>query len=132
MKCRPTASIVCDTISHLVEASTIFPPIGTHFISDAVVLHQPHALAQVAPSVPFSHPLDLMLAGHTKSVWCTTFSPNGNHIVSGSGDHSIIVWDAKSGSPALGPLEGHTKGWNVLLSPPIAAKLSQVLGIKIF
>ena len=36
------------------------------------------------------------------------YSPDGQHIVSGSSDHTIQIWDAETGFPVGDPLEGHT------------------------
>ncbi len=36
------------------------------------------------------------------------FSPNGQHIISGSSDRTIRIWDAKTGATVGDPLEGHT------------------------
>ena len=49
------------------------------------------------------------LQGHTSSVYSVAFSPDGNQIVSGSGDQSVRVWDAKTGEQ-LRELQGHTSG----------------------
>ncbi|CAE6460806.1 unnamed protein product [Rhizoctonia solani] len=57
-----------------------------------------------------SHTGDLVLGpleGHTKWVSSVVFSPDGAHIVSGSGDGTVQVWGVKDGSPICGPLEGH-------------------------
>ena len=48
--------------------------------------------------------------GHTDRVTSVAYSPDGRHIVSGSRDMTIRIWDAKTGA-AIGdsPLEGHTE-----------------------
>ncbi|CUA71831.1 putative WD repeat-containing protein alr3466 [Nostoc sp, PCC 7120] [Rhizoctonia solani] len=38
------------------------------------------------------------------------FSPDDTRIVSGSGDKTLRIWNAETGSNVLGPLEGHS-GW---------------------
>jgi WD40 repeat protein len=47
------------------------------------------------------------LKGHTDWVRSVAFSPDGKHIVSGSGDNSVRVWDASTGDK-LKELKGHT------------------------
>ncbi|KAJ6457820.1 WD40-repeat-containing domain protein, partial [Mycena vitilis] len=47
---------------------------------------------------------------HTDWVFSVAFSPDGKHIVSGSIDRSVRIWDAESGEQLGDPLEGHT-GW---------------------
>jgi WD40 repeat protein len=56
--------------------------------------------------------------GHTSMVTSVAFSPDGKHIVSGSGDQTVQVWDAESGQVVSGPFEGHTDGvTSVAFSP---------------
>ena len=50
-----------------------------------------------------------VLQGHTSFVFSVAFSQDGRHIVSGSLDRTIRVWDAQTSDQVLGsPLQGHT------------------------
>jgi WD40 repeat protein len=54
---------------------------------------------------------------HTGSVTCMSYSPDGQHIISGSGDKIIRIWDAKTGAAVGEPLMGHTDYvWSVAYS----------------
>ena len=46
--------------------------------------------------------------GHTFGVNCIAYSPDGQHIVSGSDDHTLRIWDAETGVAVGQPLKGHT------------------------
>ncbi|EMD36495.1 hypothetical protein CERSUDRAFT_115528 [Gelatoporia subvermispora B] len=49
----------------------------------------------------------LQMSGHTGTVFAVAFSPNGTRVVSGSGDDTVRIWDARSGDLIMQPLEGH-------------------------
>jgi hypothetical protein len=51
--------------------------------------------------------LQHVLHGHSDAVSSVAFSPNGKHIVSGSFDKTIQLWDAETGEMLRPPLEGH-------------------------
>ncbi|KJA23435.1 hypothetical protein HYPSUDRAFT_137760, partial [Hypholoma sublateritium FD-334 SS-4] len=50
----------------------------------------------------------IALHGHEYSVRSVAFSPDGKHIVSGSLDKTIRIWDAETGKQIVQPLRGHT------------------------
>jgi len=54
-----------------------------------------------------SDPSLLTLKGHSGGVTSASFSPDGTRIVTGSGDKTAKVWDAKTGAEVL-TLKGHT------------------------
>src|SRR5260370_18711783 len=45
--------------------------------------------------------------GHSGAVICISYSPNRRHIVSGSRDNTIRIWDAETGAAVGEPLKGH-------------------------
>ena len=47
-----------------------------------------------------------LIIGHPSTVMCLAWSPDGNHIASGS-SNSVLVWDAKNYMLTGEPLEGH-------------------------
>ncbi|KAG8693594.1 hypothetical protein FRC09_010409 [Ceratobasidium sp. 395] len=63
-------------------------------------------------------PIGQPLQGHTDWVNSVIHSPGGAHIVSGSCDNTVRIWDARTGQSIGQPLQGHT-GWvnSVAYSP---------------
>ena len=49
----------------------------------------------------------LRLADHNDCVNSVAFSPDGRHIVSGTHDKTVRVWDAQTGQNVMDPLKGH-------------------------
>ncbi|MHB1424443.1 MAG: WD40 domain-containing protein [Gemmataceae bacterium] len=51
------------------------------------------------------------MKGHTEPVYSVAFTPDGKHVVSGSGDSTLKVWDSASGKEikSLGGLAGDKK-----------------------
>ena len=104
-KARPTAIVVCDTLSPLLHSGAISQPLPSHSLHE-IVLPQP----EPSSSIQSTPPPNLTLWGHTDSVWCATFLNNGKLIVSGSVDCTIVVWNGEMWNIVWEPLRRHTKG----------------------
>src|ERR1700680_2759455 len=52
--------------------------------------------------------LEMVISNFGSGVPSVAFSPDGQHIVSGSWDGAIRVWNSKTGETAAGPFTGHT------------------------
>jgi WD40 repeat protein len=75
-------------------------------------------------SVTLGHPLSwpaevLTLQGHTSGVTSVAYSPDGSHIVSGSEDNTIRVWNPTTGQCIAGPFQGHTNWVTSVAYSPI-------------
>jgi len=73
------------------------------WLNKAIKMQKGRVLSWPAP------PLDW--DGHTDAIRCVGYSPNGQHIISGSSDMTIRLWDAGTGALAGGLLKGHTDHW---------------------
>ena len=73
------------------------------------LVHNFPGIAQVCVGLHDDWPRnEHVFQGHIFMVNSVTFSPNGRHIVSGSADNTIQVWDAQTDSQVGSPLQGHT------------------------
>ncbi|TFK62569.1 WD40 repeat-like protein, partial [Pluteus cervinus] len=54
-------------------------------------------------------PHNMVLEGHKSDVNSVAYSPDGRHVVSGSNDHTVRIWDASTGQQVGQPLQGHSR-----------------------
>ena len=65
--------------------------------------------ASITSGHPSNWPAEIhTLHGHESAVTSVAYSPDGRHIVSGSFDETIRVWNATTGHCVAGPFKGHT------------------------
>ncbi|EDR00240.1 uncharacterized protein LACBIDRAFT_334343 [Laccaria bicolor S238N-H82] len=74
-----------------------------------LINHLLHWLEIMSLMGAVNHAAHLLLLAET---WCKALKPiayssNGKHIISGSSDKTIKIWDALTGQCVMGPLEGH-------------------------
>jgi WD40 repeat protein len=75
-----------------------------------------------SPNLSSAEAVPVARDGHTRSVSCCAWSPDGTRLLSGSGDGTLRVWDARSGR-ALLTLEGHESGVLACAWSPDGARL---------
>src|ERR1700690_1282173 len=75
-------------------------------------------------------PMLLILAGHQGWVQSVAISAGGTHIVSGSEDKSIRVWDILSGAQVLPALQGHEGPVNAVAFSPDSTHIVSGSGDK--
>jgi WD40 repeat protein len=131
-KHRPTASTVCDSLSHMSDTTVTVQPRSASSSSQLTVQTNPPGPLAPPPNLTLLGDIEaatvrqasvpslnltaqanlpnLTLHGHTNIVYCAAFSPDGKYIVSGSKDCTVLIWDAQTGNRVLGPLKGHTGG----------------------
>jgi len=65
-----------------------------------------------------TRPVEIMRLNHSEDVLSVAYSPDGSHIVSGSLDKTLRIWDAQTGALIVEPLSGHENSvWSVAYSP---------------
>jgi len=59
-----------------------------------------------------------VLKGHKACISALSFSVNDKQLISGSADHTVVIWDLKTGAVVAGPFHGHNNPvWAVSFLP---------------
>jgi WD40 repeat protein len=100
------APVISHSVPHIYLSALPFAP------SESQVKKQFSSLlvktVDIQSSVDGQWPrLQATIEGHHDFVCSVAFSPDGNHIASGSKDSTVRVWDAHTGDLIVGPFSGH-------------------------
>src|SRR6202521_4742642 len=98
---------IAKSAPHIYISALPFAPtrsvVSTHYsASFPRIIHMERGQLSHWPS------LEMVISNFGSGVSSVAFSADGQHIVSGSYDGSIRVWNAKTGETAAGPFTGQT------------------------
>src|SRR5258705_12799054 len=81
---------------------------NTWKIAEVFMAKYPSTIKVTAQGIQHRRTPVLELRGHLASATCVYVSADGTHIVSGSVDKTIRIWNARTGEEVVEPLKGHT------------------------
>ncbi|KAF9056726.1 WD40-repeat-containing domain protein [Rhodocollybia butyracea] len=102
------APVISHSVPHIYLSALPFAPSESKVKKQYSSLLVPSKTVGIQSSVSSQWPrLQATIEGHSGSVWSVAFSPDGNHIASGSADRTLRVWDARTGDLVVGPFHEH-------------------------
>ena len=101
--------VIGQSVPHIYLSALPFAPSNSLLVKMFTphLQHQLHVTKGKAAAWP---PIHSVMSGHTAAIHSIALSPDGKHVVSGSSDKTIRIWDAETGRTVAGPFEGHTSG----------------------
>ncbi|KAF9059437.1 WD40-repeat-containing domain protein [Rhodocollybia butyracea] len=102
------APVISHSVPHIYLSALPFAPSESKIRKQYSSLLVPDKTVGIQSSMSGQWPrLQATIEGHSGWVWSVAFSPDGNHIASGSADRTLWVWDARTGDLLVGPFTGH-------------------------
>ncbi|KAF9060135.1 WD40-repeat-containing domain protein [Rhodocollybia butyracea] len=102
------APVISHSVPHIYLSALPFAPSESKVKKKYSSWLVPSKTVDIQSSVSGHWPtLRATIEGHSGNVWSVAFSPDGNHIASGSADRTLRVWDAHTGDLLVGPFNGH-------------------------
>ncbi|KAF9060132.1 hypothetical protein BDP27DRAFT_433152 [Rhodocollybia butyracea] len=99
---------LADFATDAVKFVLRFAPVISHSVPHIYLSALPFAPLDIQSSVSSQWPrLQATIEGHSSIIHSVAFSPDGNHIASGSADRTLRIWDACTGDLLVGPFNGH-------------------------
>jgi WD40 repeat protein len=98
---------IADAAPHIYLSALPLAPKNSKISMHFLKLFQKTLIVKMGQMEHWSNKCFLRLAGHDGGVASIAFSPDDRHIVSGSDDKTVRVWDAQTGHSLMDPLKGH-------------------------
>ncbi|KIJ97428.1 hypothetical protein K443DRAFT_105698 [Laccaria amethystina LaAM-08-1] len=92
---------------HIYLSALPFAPQNSKVSMHFLKLFQKTLTVKMGQMEHWSGKCFLRLADHNDCVTSVAFSPDGRHIISGSYDKTVRVWDVQTGQSIMDPLKGH-------------------------
>ena len=96
-------------VPHIYVSALPFAPQNSKISMQFLKLFQKTVIVKMGQMEHWSKKCFFILADHDEWVTSVAFSPDGKHIVSGSWDKTVRVWDAHTGQSIMDPLKGHDR-----------------------
>ncbi|CCA75010.1 related to WD40-repeat protein (notchless protein) [Serendipita indica DSM 11827] len=111
------SEVITQSASHIyVSALPLSPP--SSLIRQRYQTQYPNTLVVTAGGYERWSPLLMTYRGHGAAAEAVAFSPDGIHVVSGSYDRTVRLWDAETGTQIGQPFMGHSdRVYSVAFSP---------------
>ncbi|TDL13582.1 hypothetical protein BD410DRAFT_873727 [Rickenella mellea] len=94
-------------VVHIYDSALPFAPKNTPLYKTYLSKWENHIKVLSSTLLQWSA-LITVCEGHSGSVYYVAFSPDGSKFVSGSGDTTLCLWEAKSGAAIGKPMKGHS------------------------
>ncbi|KAF9059818.1 WD40-repeat-containing domain protein [Rhodocollybia butyracea] len=102
------APVISHSVPHIYLSALPFAPRESKVRKQYSLWLVPSKTVDIQSSVSSQWPrLQATIEGHSSIIHSVAFSPDGNHIASGSADRTLRIWDARTGDLLVGPFNGH-------------------------
>lgn len=117
---------ISQSAPHIYISALPFTPLNS-IVSKQFLPKYPHLLSVIAGKLSEWPTVPMTFDGHTDEVYSVACSPDGKHIVSGSKDQTVQLWDIETGEVITRPFKGHTHTvlYGLLPTHLMASKLPQ-------
>ena len=109
--------VIVQSVPHIYLSALPFTP-SNSLLAKNFTPHLQHKLCVTKGKAVAWAPIHGVMSGHREGINCIAFSLDGKHVVSGSSDNTIQIWDVETGLTLAGPFKGNTSHVNSVAFSP--------------